>query len=365
MSLARGDRCGQGAAVVLALALSIASAAGAASAADPPAVPAVRAEPLTPPEDRRTADQTFLTFPEWFLVHSPAEYARYLSRAEPPSAFPLFAHIGQFWQGYAAVNDEVSRFAFNGGYHLMVMVIGTSTTVEYALKGVYEHTVGRLAEATVTGDSPVPEERLGADYAQAYVDFIRIEPWYKFDFLAPLGQLWNELPLMGPNLIRRWERRFALTTELLVKEGYARLIKLGTQSVYEAARPTTAIVLDRSPAPDAAGYPDFVAKATGGPEILASVPRYEPFTAYSRWIAAQGVDFREIAGNDGDILVSLLVPTGWMASAPARTLFEQPILTRPGQKRVVLTVRVPQLAALLRSFGEKRGGVVVEHIYDF
>jgi hypothetical protein len=99
--------------------------------------------------------------------------------------------------------------------------------------------------------------------------------------------------------------------------------------------------------------------------IVATLPRYEPFTAYSRWVAGQGVDFREIAGNDGEILVSVLVPSGWMSPAPARTLFEQPILTRPGQKRVVLAVRVPQLAALLRSFGEKRAGVVVEHVYDF
>ena len=365
MSLARAGHRGGGAAVVLALAAAVAATVGAASAADSPPRPAVRSEPLTAPEDRRTPDQTFLTFPEWFLVHSPAEYARYLSRGEPASAFPLFAHIGQFWQGYAAVNREVARFPFNGGYHLMVMVIGSSTTVEYGLKGIYEHTIGRLAEATVSGGTPIPEERLYADYAQAYVDFIRIEPWYKFDFLAPLRQLWAELPLMGPNLIRRWERRFALSTELLVKEGYARLIKLGSQSVYGAPKPTTAIVLDRSPAPDASAYPDYVAKPTTGPEVLATVPRYESFTAYSRWLAAQGVDFREIAGNDGEILVSLLAATGWMASAPARTLFEQPILSRPGQKRVVLTVRVPQLAALLRSFGEKRGGVIVEHIYDY
>ena len=112
---------------------------------------------------------------------------------------------------------------------------------------------------------PVPEERLYADYAQAYVDFIRLEPWYKFDFLAPLKQLWAELPLSGPNLIRRWERRFALTTELLVKEGYARLIKLGTQSVYDAPKPTTAVVLDRSPAPDAAAFPDYAATADDRP----------------------------------------------------------------------------------------------------
>jgi hypothetical protein len=349
----------------LALAAMLVLAAVPAAAADPPAGSTGRAAALTALEDRRTPDQTFLTFPEWYLVHSPAEYARYLSRSEPASAFPLFAHIGQFWQGYAGVNREASRYPFNGGYHLMVMVIGASTTVEYALKGVYERTVGRLAEATVSGDAPVPEERLHADYAQAYVDFIRLEPWYKFDFIVPLRQLWADVPFTGANLIRRWERRFALTTELLVKGGYARLIELGTQSAYDAPRPTTAVVLDKAPAPDAAAFPDFRLMTGSDAEVVATVPRYEPFTAYSRWLAGQGIEFREIAGNDGEIVVSVLVANAWMASAPARALFEQPILTRPGYKRVVLAVRVPQLAALLRAWGEKRTGVVVEHVYDF
>ena len=359
MSRIRRRLCGLG------LAAALVCATGPMHAADSSPSAVVRSSALTAPEDRRTPDQTFLTFPEWYLVHSPAEYARYLSRSAAPSCFPLFAHIGQFWQGYAAVNREVAQFPFNGGYHLMVMVIGSSTTVEYALKGTYEHTIGRLAEATVTGDAPIPEERLYADYAQDYVDFIRVEPWYKFDFLAPLARLWAELPLSGANLIRRWERRFVLTTELLVKEGYARLIELGTQSVYDAPKPTTAVVLDKSPEPDVAAYPDYAARPGSGAEVVATLPRYEPFTAYSRWLAAQGIDFREIAGNDGDILVSLLAPIGWTSSAPARALFEQPILTRPGQKRVVIAIRVPQLTALLRSFAEKRGGVVVEHIYDF
>ncbi|MCE9661174.1 MAG: hypothetical protein K8R60_21810 [Burkholderiales bacterium] len=361
----RGFACG--------LASALAVAAGVAPAADEASVvaPVVGNPPtiLTAPEDRRTPDQTFLTFPEWYLVHSPAEYARFLARSEPPSSFPLFAHIGQFWQGYHAVNREVARYPFNAGYHLMVMVIGTSTTVEYALRGIYEHTIGRVAEATVGGSVPVAEERLHAAYAQAYVDFIRIEPWYKFDFVAPLAELWSDLPLSGPNLIRRWERRFALTTELLVKEGYARLIKLGTQSVYDAPKPVTAVVLSKAPEPDVATWPDYAASKTvgsgEGPEVLATIPRYEAFTAYSRWLAGQGIDFREIAGNDGEVLVSVIVPAAWMSSGPGRTLFEQPIITRPGQKRVVLAVRVNQLATLLRSWGEKRGGVLVEHIYDF
>ena len=33
---------------------------------------------VTPEEHRRGPEQTFLTLPEWFLVHSPAEYAAFI-----------------------------------------------------------------------------------------------------------------------------------------------------------------------------------------------------------------------------------------------------------------------------------------------
>ena len=181
--------------------------------------------------------------------------------------------------------------------------------------------------------------------------------------LAVLHELWSELPMAGANLTRRWERRFALSTELLIKEGYARLIKVGTQSVYDEARPLTTVVISRAPEIEIQAHPEFVAASASGTPMLARLPRYEAFTATSRWLAVQGIDFREIAGNDGEVVVSLLVPTTWQAPATARMLFEQPILTRPGQKRAVLAVPVPRLAAMLRALD--RRGIGVEHVYDF
>ena len=355
----------------LALALgagALADAADLKMATDPmaaaPVAASAAAGPLTaPPEHRRPPDQTFLTFPEWFLVHSPAEYARYLASGARPSAFPLFAHIGQFWQAYAAVTREVRRYPFNAGYHLMICVIGTSTTVEYALKGAYEHTIGRLAEATVSGGEPVPEERFAAAYAQRYVDFIRVDPWYLFDFGAELKTLWSDAPVSGANLVRRWERRFLLTTELLVKSGYGKLITWATHSIYDAPKPVTAVVLTAMPPRDAA-HPDFAVLQTAGAQVLATVPRYEGFTTYARWLAAGHVDFREIAGNDGDVLVSLLVPATWRPEADARLLFEQPVLTAPGRKRSVLALPIARLGALLRGV-DRQPGVQVEHVYDF
>lgn len=318
-----------------------------------------------PVEHRRTPDQTFLTFPEWYLVHSPAEYAAYLPGTTYPSGFPFFAHIGQFWQGYAAVTKETERYPFNGGYHLMIMVIGTSTTIEYTLKGLYERTIGRLAEASKT-QQQVPEEAFAARYAQAYVDFIRVDPWYRFDFWGQLRELWSDVPLSGPDLTRRWERRYLLTSELLIKEGYARLIKLGTQSIYDAPKPVTAVLLSKAPAPDATHDADY---ATLGPArsdglVLATIPRYEGFNTYARWLAAQDIDFSEIAGNTGEILVSELVPLDHQAQG-VRILFEQPILTQQNRKRVVFAVPIAGLSAELRRAQSDAGKTVVEHVYDF
>jgi hypothetical protein len=318
------------------------------------------AESITPEAYRRAPEQTFLTFPEWYLVHSPAEYAAYLQDAPHPSRFPLFHHIAQFWQGYAAVTGETRDHPFNGGYHLMVSVIGTSTTVEYGLKGLYERTVGRLAEATRSGDHLTPEEKLAARAAQDYVDFIRVDPWYLFDFKTRLVQLW-QLPLGGPDTIRRMERRFLLTSEYLVKEGYARLIKLATRSIYDAPKPVTAIVLDKAGQADAA-HPEFKVVADAGAGQLATIPRYEAFTTYSRWLAAQGFNFREIAGNRGDIVVSLRVPLDFKPATGTRLLFSQPILTRANEQRVVLAMPVAALADQVR---RETGTVRLEHIYDF
>jgi len=321
------------------------------------AISAVSHGTSVPQEHVRTPDQTFLTFPEWYLVHSPAEYAAYLERGASPSAFPLFAHIGQFWQSYAAVNREIAEYPFNGGYHLMVMVIGVSTTVEYSLKGLYERTVGRLAEALAS--APVPEEQFAARFAQSYVDFIRVEPWYQFNFWSTLTDLWSSVPLHGPDLIRRWERRFLLTSELLVKAGYGQLIRVCSESVYDVAKPVTAVRVNRVPVPDQS-YPDFKLLDSSG---LATIPRYEAFSRYSLWLASQGIDFIAVAGNDGEIVISLIVPDAW-TTILSRQLFEQPVLTRPGTKRSVLAIPVRQLGDFLRHV-LTRPEIVVEHIYDF
>jgi hypothetical protein len=319
-------------------------------------------KPVAGPEHVRGVEQTLLTYPEWFLVFSPHEYGEFIA-ANEPSRFPYYGHIGQFWQSYKAVFDETQRrgLDLNPGYHLMIMVIGTSTTVEYAIKSAYELLVGRLAASTA--GKTTPEDTHAAAVAQDYVKFIRVLPWYEYDFGKALKGLWRDVPAVGPDMVRKWERRFALTTEYLIKMGYARLIKLGTKSIYEEPLLVTAVVAKPAPKADAA-LPDLkqLSVLPDG-AALVTVPRYEAFMVYSQALADQGVDFSEIAGNDSFILVSLLTPATWKPDASLSQLLAQPILTRPGVQRVLLAVPVKGLAQSLRQW--KAAKLQVEHVFDY
>ncbi|TNE66386.1 MAG: hypothetical protein EP335_03725 [Alphaproteobacteria bacterium] len=327
-------------------------------------LPAHAAEiPAIPTEHRRGAEQTYLTFPEWFLVHSPAEYAHFI-KDRNASEFPYWGHIGQFWDSYGMVTRATKdKYPLNMGYHVMVSVIGTSTTVEYAAKSGYETMVGRLSEAT-RSHGMTAEDRLAADVAQDYVEFIRHTPWYKYDFLGKLKALWTDTGLTGPDMIRKWERKYALTTEYTVKAAYGWLIGKATAAGYEAPSLETYVVLDH--APDA--LPTSLTKLriveTGADgTVLASLPRYQEFTDYAAALAGAGVGFRDIAGNRDRIVVSLITPEGWTASQTSHLMMAQPILTEPGTVRQVLDIGIDDLSPALRAWQADR--VTVEHIYDF
>lgn len=325
--------------------------------ADAPAAGA----PLTPSEHRRPTEQTFLTFPEWFLVFSPAEYAAFVSR-RPPSEFPFFGHVRQYWGSYQEIRRASQAYPLNSEYHVMIWVIGVSTTVEYGLRLGYETLVGRLSE--LTGEYGTTEEdRLATRVAQEYVDFIRVQPWYEFDFEARLAELWRT-SFWGPGLLRKWERKYALTTEWTVKAAYGWALGGASKASYGVAAPTTAVVLDGLSAAAEAELPELkVLERLPDGAVLATLPRYEAFTHHAVALAAKGTRFREIAGNRGVILVSALVPRSSPPPSSARVLFGQEVLTDPSQERLALVVPVGSLDAALRELATPPRRL--EHVFDY
>jgi len=342
-------------ALLMILSRGSAVAAGIELHGDHPAIAA-------PPADRRGEEQTFLTFPEWFLVFSPAEYAEFV-RQHTPDEFCFWGHIGQFWRGYGAVIEQTRarREPTNWGYHVMIVVIGVSTTVEYAIRSAYETVVGRLAASL--GHTRTEEDEYSARVAQEYVDFIRYKPWYEFDFWGRLRGLWAQTDLFGPNALRKWERKYALTTEYAVKAAYGRLIEKATRSAYDRPIETTSVLVDRWPACGQTPAGVSAVNKVSATQMLLALPRYEGFRAPAVALARCGAEFQEIAGNRSVIVVSVQGTEG--ASAPAATeiMMRQRIITRPGRERLVLIVPVAGLAAALNGFAAD--GMTLEHIFDY
>lgn len=331
------------------------AAAGTETQADPATIAAA-------PADRRGEEQTFLTFPEWFLVFSPAEYAAFVRR-HTPDEFCFWGHIGQLWRGYAAVIDQTRarREPTNWGYHVMIVVIGVSTTIEYAIRSAYETVIGRTT--AMLGRTRTAEDDYAAQVAQEYVDFIRYRPWYEFDFWARLRGLWTKTDFFGQNALRKWERKYALTTEYSVKAAYGWLIGKATHTAYDTPIESTSVLVD--PWPQCADTPasvSVISKVSESQALLA-LPRYEGFMLPAVALAHCGVEFREIAGNRGVIVVSVQGPEGAIAPAATEIMLRQRIITQPGRERLVLIVPIARLAATLNGFAD--GRMALEHIFDY
>jgi hypothetical protein len=327
-------------------------------------LPAFSAQPDSDVDrsQRRGVEQTFLTYPEWFLVHSPAEYASYVG-THPSHDFPFVGHIQQLWSGYAIVTREQMKndYPKNFGYHVMINVIALSTTAEYAIRAAYENTLGRISWAAAGGNM-TEEDRYAARQAQAYVDFIRVEPWYLFDFKSCLLGLWKENPAVGEHMIRKWERRYALTTEYSIKFVYGKIIEKATRAAYVPALMTTQAVIEKPPT-RLPSTVKLVKRLDDGAEVI-DMPRYYNFRIAATELAKRGSTFRDIAGNQSVILVTAWARDGHPdLPSDHRILFEQPLLTTPGNRRLGIVLPVAKLSALLANAAKL--GLQIEHVYDY
>ncbi len=313
-------------------------------------------KPLTPAQNSRPGDQTFLTFPEWYLVFSPDEQAQYFKHTTA-STFPFMAHTAQIWQSYRIMNDQIKdNFPVNKGYHFMIWVIGTSASAEYSIKAGYETLIGRLTD---THEVLTDEDKFNGKFTQDYVTFIKDRPWYEFDFKTQLKDLWNT-DIFGSNAIRKLERRYILTSELFVKYVYGKLIGMGTQSMYGAALPTTAVILDTIPA----GAELKAEKTFPDGSVMVFLPRYDKFNPAVCSLAEQNVNFKEIAGNHSAIVLSVLAPTGMNKEFEGcKTIFTQPFASDPKVQRIVIAVPVTELSYALRQM--RSAGMTIEHVFDF
>jgi len=320
-------------------------------------------------KNRRPLEDSYFSYPEWYIVWSYEERAQYLPK-NLPSGFPYFASIGQYWKSYCFICGLTqSRHQFNFGDHLSSMVLGGSFALEYAIRGAYEQTIGRLSEWTSSHEL-VEEDAYAARVAREYADFVYIRPFYEFHFGHALAQLWKETPLWGKHPIRKWERKFILSVDFGIEAVYAHAMLFASHVTYGAESDETYTWVENVPETLFRDFPRFKVDQEKAQEVsrqsyVAIIPRYQEFTELAVKLAERDVHFVQVAGND-EIMVTVVVPRGWTYALPAgdgTLLFTENVLTQPGAKRIALECRVRALPTLIRHFTS--AGIKIEHIYDY
>lgn len=324
------------------------------------------AMPTTSSAHHRDEALTYLGFPVWSPTSAALEYADYIGVDGRPSTFPYWRQLGQMWGGYGHALKATIRLQAEPRVHAHILTDNSLNTLTCAIRSAYEITLGRMAELTRTA-GPTDEERYAANVAQDYANFIRTHPWYAFDYGVRLKKLWQETGFGGPDLVRKWERKYALSSEYASKAAVGWLVGRFASLDTAATPSTTAVIVDRWVDRIAGNWPEMqrVRSFPGGGELVL-LPRHEAFQTVALAIARSGANFTELAGNGGDarVLVSVIVPRAWRPDSEGSvSLFEQDMLTYPEQKRVALTVPVRELAQTLRELDGMQ--ITIERVYDY
>jgi len=311
----------------------------------------------------KSVESTYLTFPEWYIVYSSQEYANYL-KDHRPSGFPYFSSIAQYWWSYNTANEFIkNRFPYNIGDHVMLVVIGSSLSAEYFIKGIYENSIGRTTE-WLSGNQATAEDIYAQKTAQDYAEFIPIYPWYDFSFSKRLVGLWAGTPFFGPHMLRKLERKVILSVEYGFKSIYASLIALGTHMAYGTTSSDTYALITQIPENFFKEYPNVKnIKSIGSSENIVAIPSEQPFTDEVKKMTTKPIRFKNIAGNN-EILVTFVVPKYWnMNFNNSQLLFVMNILTDPQSKRMAVRLPVNSLVEFLQYL--QQNNIQIEHIYDY
>jgi hypothetical protein len=254
-----------------------------------------------------------------------------------------------------------SAYPFNFQNHQMLVVIGTSHTIEHLIQWLYENTVGSITQWT--SRQPIVVDRYIAGVAADYAAFLDQVPWYQFPYAEKRDGLALVEPAPGDDGTRTTERKLAYSLAWSIKQGYADLIK----SALAATTPAAFLdihVWAKGPVADAiAGEPDTVLEKDFGADGAVFVTkRYQVFTEMIPRLIDKGVSFVEIGGND-EILVTVLSNDAVELPAGTRQLFAYQLPAEPSVRRSGLTVAVRQLHAVLPALISP--DVRLEHVYDY
>ena len=332
------------------------------SSASASPAPSVTLPAINEPRYQRKQNNTFFTFPEWYIVYSFEDFGRFLDRSSE-SHFNYLGHIFGFWRSFCTINQAVPPTGESlTEVKTMIYVIGVSYSIEYAIKGFYENTIGRVFE-WIRGEERTPQDLYARKVLQEYAAFLYTVPWFKFPFREKLDGL-MAISARTDSPLRTWERYFALGTEYYLKVGYAALIQKALDAGGDDEPRDIMFAVATLPPAVLAKEPRIKPIRTLTPQWqLVQTPRYKDFTEILQSLLDQGFGLAEIAGNR-EILITVMAPDAAKLDVKGTTeLFSLELDGKPGFRRAGLKARIDRLVEINRDL--KARGVSIEHFYDY
>lgn len=309
----------------------------------------------------RAYDNTYLSIPEWFIVYNSGEYARVLTYGSP-SKFSYFGAIREYWKEYKTVKKLTKASSHdNSDYISVLRVIGVSYSLELAIKGTYENTIGRLTE-WLSGNRSLYEEKIAAQMNQDYSAFIYDYPWYDFPYGSYLALLWkssDDTNLTSGQYIRKVERLLFVSLEIEVKVVYSKVIAYVTHQKFGVQDDVVYAVISHD---------------GGATSQLLYAPHYQPFTrdllTQMKYALQMGSDFKvlDISGNQ-KIVLSFVTDVESSSLKEVielfrtKEMFYDQVGLPKGKVRLHVDVAVQDLFSVYTKL--QHSGVTIDHLYDY
>jgi hypothetical protein len=310
------------------------------------------------PGYRRAEGDSYMTYPEWYIVHAYADLAG-VTHQSSESRYNYASAITTFWSSMCRATETARAMGpVTFDQRVTDYIIGISFSLEMAVQGLYERTVG-AATAWLRGEGKTAEDAFNQRFLDDYAQFLQQTPWYQYPFRAELVRFWRETPWSFRSPVRSAERRFALSLEYGVKGLYA--VAIGALAGISPADLTIMTVI--KPSDGAAVNSVSIVRELDGGLLLVKTPRYEAYTDILRAWAKNGTKVIEIAGNHR-ILTTVVAPESLMVhAAGSRQIFAIPIQSRRGWQRLGLDTEVPMLTDVIAAVEQE--GAKFEHAYDY
>lgn len=304
--------------------------------------------------------------PAWRSRVAAAERIEYLARGGLPSAFPYGAQWRAQWAATLLAARGSAAHPPMLRQRIALYANGVSETLAIGLRAAYERFVGRLGELTQHAGQSA-EARYDIDIERARL--AAVDDCGAVDRAALRG-LWATVPWQGEDGLRKWERRYALSTEYAAKAAWAaaRCALRAVAPGGDASVARTEVVVDRWLAPLAGDWPDVqrVRSWQDGSELLRVPAGTSALATRLLAMAKAGGEFQRVAGRGAEeqVWVGVLADVAWQAPAdtPAPIAL-QPDLAAPAQVHRLLPTTVSGLAGLLRAV--QASGAEVEAVFAF